>query len=174
MRLSRDNRGVTLIELLIAMMIAAIVLSMILLFIKGVSKSFQKTSDEVNLQMEAQTTMNLISNILMEAQDIEVSPVSAVPDPVTGEVRYTLSCGSNEYYTIIFNTTEGKLYLIKTSSPEEGRTATYSLQDHFLADHIENLLITRNANKTATIELYLALGRDKYNVKKTILMRNAE
>jgi hypothetical protein len=156
------------------MTIAAIVLGMIILFINGVSKSLRKTSDEVNLQLEAQTTMNLISNILMEAQDMDVYPASAVPDPVNGEVRYTLGCGNNEFYTIIFNSTENKLYLVETGSFEEGQTAACSKQEHFMADYVENLLITKNANKTATIDLYLALGKDRYNVKKTIMMRNAE
>ncbi len=174
MHLSKDNRGATLIELVIAMMIAAIVLGMIMFFINGVAKSFQRTSDEVNLQIEAQTTINHISNIVMKAKDMEVYPATGVPDPVTGVIRYTFSCNNNEFYTLIFDSNEDKLYQVQTGGFAEGQTVAYSLQDHFLAEYIDRLMITKNANNSATIELFLVLGNDSYNVKKTMKMRNAE
>jgi prepilin-type N-terminal cleavage/methylation domain-containing protein len=63
--ISRDNKGASLLELIIAMMIAAIILSMIFLFINSASKGFRKTNDNVNLQIEAQTIINQLSNLVM-------------------------------------------------------------------------------------------------------------
>lgn len=167
MRLSRNNKGTSLIELVIAMAIAAIVLSMIMLFISGAAKSFRRSSDEVNLQMEAQTTINQISKIAMEARDLDIYSA-------TGDKRFTFECNHNEFYTFIFVPTEMMVYQVQTTDFIQAQSATYSMQQHFLAEYVKSLDITENTeNKSATIKLELSLGSEEYTLSKTIRMRNA-
>ncbi len=168
MRLTGNNKGTSLIELIIAMAVAAIVLSMIMFFISGAAKSFRRTSDEVNLQMEAQTILNQMNNIAMEAKGMEEYVTSE-------ESRYTFQCNGDEYYTFIFAGAENKLYQVQTTGFTEAQTAVYNMQENFLADYITRLIITENSgNKSITIDLRLALGNDNYEIKKTIKMRNAK
>lgn len=174
MRLSRNNKGTSLVELVIAMAIAAIVLGIIMMFINGVSKSFRRTNDEVNLQMEAQTTINQISNIAMEAKDMEKYPATGEADPVTGELRYTFEGNNNEFITFVFASHESKLYQVQTTDFLTAQTAAYNMQNNFLAEYVTELKIDENtAKQSVTINLKLALGNDNYQIKKTVKMRNA-
>ncbi len=168
MRVSRDNRGTSLVELVIAMAIAAVVISMIMFFINVAAKSFRKTSEEVNLQMEAQTTVNQISNLAMEAKAMEVLAAA-------GESRYIFHYNNNEFCTIIFTDGEKKLYQVSTTDLEQAKTATYNMQQNFLAEYVQSLEISVNStNQSVTIDLKLALGKDEYQIKKTVKMRNAK
>ncbi len=175
MRLTGNNKGTTLVELIIAMAVAAIVLSMIMYFVFGASKSFQRTSDEVNLQLEAQTTINQINNIILEAKSMEVYPSDGVIDPSSGEIRYTFACNHNEFYTFIFAEADGILYQVQTSGFTEARTASYNKQEHLLAEYVSKLTITKvDRNQSARIDLKLALGTEEYQVSKLVKMRNAK
>lgn len=175
MRLTGNNKGATLIELIIAMAIAAIVLSMIMYFIFGAAKSFQRTGDEVNLQLEAQTAVNQINNIILEAGEMEVYPSDGFIDPLTGEIRYTFHCNNNEFYSFIYVEADRSLYQVQTTGFAEARTAGYNKQEHLLAEYVKKINITKvDRNKSAEIELILALGSEEYQVNKLVKMRNAK
>lgn len=175
MRLTGNNKGATLVELIIAMAVAAIVLSMIMYFIFGAAKSYQRTSDEVNLQLEAQTAINQISNIILEAREMEVYPYDGLINPLTGELRYTFHCNNNEFFTFIFVEADRILYQVQTTGFAEARNATYNKQEHLLAEYVKQLTITRiDRNMSAEIELELALGSEEYQVSKLVKMRNAK
>lgn len=174
MRLTGNNKGATLVELIIAMAVAAIVLSMIMYFIFGATKSFQRTSEEVNLQLEAQTAINQINNIIMEAEEMEIYPPDGLIDPVTGDIRYTFHCNNNEFYTFIYVEADMLLYQAQTTGFVESRTVTYNKQEHLLAEYVERFEITKiDRNKSAKIEMILGLGSEKYQVSKLVKMRNA-
>lgn len=65
--LKHDNRGLTLVELLVAFAISAIVLSGIAYMIITSLKLSQSNNANVEVQSEVQTTMNLILDNIMEA-----------------------------------------------------------------------------------------------------------
>lgn len=175
MRLTGNNKGATLVELIIAMAVAAIVLSMIMVFIFGAAKSFQRTSEEVNLQLEAQTAINQINNIILEAREMEVYPSDGLIDPLTGELRYTFQCNNNEFYSFIFVKADGVLYQVQTTGFAEARTAAYNKQEHLLAEYVKELTIDKvDRNKSAEIDLMLALGTEEYQISKLVKMRNAK
>lgn len=175
MRLTGNNKGATLVELIIAMAVAAIVLSMIMYFIFGAAKSFQRTSDEVNLQLEAQTAINQINNIILEAGDMEVYPSDGLINPITGDIRYTFHCNNNEFYSFIFVEADRMLYQVQTTGFVEARTVTYNRQENLLADYVKELSISKvDRNKSAKIDLLLALGPEEYRVSKLVKMRNAK
>lgn len=66
----KDNRGLTLVELLVAFAVSAIVLTALgYLLITGL-KLYGRNNAHVEVQSEAQTTMNLIIDNIMEAEGI--------------------------------------------------------------------------------------------------------
>ena len=166
MDISKDNRGTSLIELIIGVLIAAIVLSMILLFLNSASKGFRRTNDDVNLQMEAQTIINQISNLAMEATDME--PYLDIPD----EKRFIFMYKLDEYYTIIHH--GGFLYQVSTTDIEQAKVEGYSKELHLLAEYVESLDIEHTSDsKTIDIILRLSLGKDSVELKKKVKLRNA-
>lgn len=163
---SRNNEGTSLIELVIALGIAAIVLSMIMLFLNGATRSFRHTSNEVNLQMESQTIMNQLSNLAMEAMDLEAYMDSP------GELRYTFQYGIYDCYTIILDTDKGRLYQVPTTDFEQAKLVSYTTEEHFLAEYVEDLQITETPNgKSVIIDLTLSLG-DRFSMTKKVNFRN--
>ena len=67
-----DNRGLSLVELIIAIAMSTIVLGAVLSFLYGAEKSYRTAEYTVNLQMEAQLLMEQMSNWVMESNHIEV------------------------------------------------------------------------------------------------------
>ena len=164
MNISKDNKGVSLIELIIALAISSIIIFMIMLFLNSATKSFRRTSDDVNIQMEAQIILSQISNLAMEAVDME-----AFSD-IAGEKRFIFKYKEDEYYTIIFSDTY--LYQVATDDSAEAKLPSiYSKERHLLAEYVENLDITPN-EKSVTIDLSLALGTDRERLSKRIKFRN--
>ncbi|MBH1939789.1 prepilin-type N-terminal cleavage/methylation domain-containing protein [Mobilitalea sibirica] len=166
MHLCKNNKGTSLIELIIAMAIAAIVLSLIMFFIKGSTQTFRRTSDEVNLQLEAQTTINQLSNIAMEAKSF--TPISLT------EERFIFRYNDNEYYSIIFNNGERRIYLVQTTTRSDAETIAPNMQEHFMAEYVESLTMVSSINgKMITINLQLSLGNEEHVISKKVKLRNA-
>ncbi|HKL79621.1 MAG TPA: prepilin-type N-terminal cleavage/methylation domain-containing protein [Mobilitalea sp.] len=166
LHISGNNKGTSLIELIIAMAIAAIVLSMIMFLINVSSNNFRRTSNEVNLQMESQTAINQISNLAMEA--IEVTR------EVNGNIeRYIFENSDADYYTIVFDATEMELYQIGPTGFEEAKVAAYNKEVNLLAEYVDNFEINI-AVKSVNIILTSALGEDTFTVSKKVKLRNAK
>ena len=65
-RLRDDQRGLTLVELLIALAIAAVVSSVVFGFMTIGAKTFASTSSEVNLQHESQLAFNQMQDLIID------------------------------------------------------------------------------------------------------------
>lgn len=150
-------------ELIISLLIAAIVLSMILMFLNSASKGFRRTNDDVNLQMEAQTIINHLSNLAMEAVDMTTL---VLPN----EERFIFEYSMDKYYTIIVY--EGCLYQIFTADIDQAKTASYTKELDLLAEYVDSLAIDKEANRI-TIDLSLSLGKDSARLSKKVKLRNA-
>lgn len=163
MNISKDNKGASLIELIIALAISSIIILMILFLINNASKSFRKTNNDVNLQIEAQTILNQLSNLAMEATDME-----AYLD-ISYEKRFIFKYKDDEYYTIIHKDTY--LYQVATDDPEQAKLPSlYNKEQHLLAEYVQDLNITPN-EKSVTIYLKLSLGDDTERISKRISKR---
>lgn len=169
-----NNKGMSLLELVIAMAISAIVIMMIVSFISAAFRVFRKTNDEVNLQMEAQTTINQLSDILMEAKKVEESIT------VEGYRVYHINLVDSDY-AIFFNNSDNvhELYLVEydPSSLPSGVTydkLSYSKQQNLLAEYVDEFTITPDnaQGSIQSIILKLTLGNETYTLTKQIKLRN--
>lgn len=68
MKLQQDNKGFSLVELLIAVAILAIVSGGTLLFMRQSSLTYNKTSTDVDVQTEAQLTANAITDRVIDCE----------------------------------------------------------------------------------------------------------
>lgn len=68
----QDNRGMTLIELIIAITIAVIIIGAATLFIRNALRSYDMASNTIDLQMESQVMMEQIGTWIMEGNRVEV------------------------------------------------------------------------------------------------------
>ncbi|MHB8131024.1 MAG: prepilin-type N-terminal cleavage/methylation domain-containing protein [Mobilitalea sp.] len=185
MCIRKNNEGMTLIELIISMAITAIVLSMIVMMISVASRSFTRTNENVNLQMEAQVAVNQISKLVMETYRIDDTSTTNITPPL--DVKYRLFNSADlaviPKYAIVFIHDKKRLYLIESTltSPvvnadDINPIATVEAEyTYLMAEYVESLAITISTNsKTATIELKLALGDTEYSVSKRVKLRNVK
>ncbi|MCI8407811.1 MAG: prepilin-type N-terminal cleavage/methylation domain-containing protein [Lachnospiraceae bacterium] len=65
-----QNAGFTLVELLIAMMITLIIITAVGQFMSATSRTYQIMNNQVDLQMEAQCTINMIADMVLEGNNV--------------------------------------------------------------------------------------------------------
>lgn len=105
-----NNKGVSLIELLIAIAVGAIVLSALTLLVTQATKGYRVQVETAQIQNEANITLNQIESAVMEAKEITVENEKAPngTEIAGGNTRY-LVLSDNMVY--IYDSTKETLYL---------------------------------------------------------------
>ena len=75
-----NNKGLTLVELIIAISMATMVIAATTVFLYNAEKSYRISQYSVDLQMEAQILMEQMSNWVLESNHIEVKNISGESD----------------------------------------------------------------------------------------------
>lgn len=71
--MGRDNRGLSMVELIIAITISAIILGTVTVFLQTALKSYNVASAAVDLQMESHVLVEQLSAWIMEGNMVEVT-----------------------------------------------------------------------------------------------------
>lgn len=132
--MKKDNRGLTLIELIITVAIAMIFSGVILTFVAGTAKSYRRTSGGAQSQMEMQDALDQLENLAMNtnlsmfyAKGEKTTTTVNANDKIENDSDIasplnqtkTLFMGSKEetgesvYSVVIWNTDNGKLTFFK-------------------------------------------------------------
>ncbi len=83
-----NNKGLTLVELMIAMAIATIVIGSITYFMATSTKSYRKANDEITLQIEAQTILNQLNELIIEAYNVKMDNTTNTLTIFRGDMTY--------------------------------------------------------------------------------------
>ena len=132
--MKKDNRGLTLIELIITVAIAMIFSGVILTFVAGAAKSYRRTSGGAQSQMEMQDALDQLENLAMNtnlsmfyAKGEKTTTTVNANDKIENDSDIasplnqtkTLFMGSKEesgesvYSVVTWNTDNGKLTFFK-------------------------------------------------------------
>lgn len=71
-----NNKGFTLIEVLVALAVSSVVITIVIAFISQGSRFYKTQSNTINLQNELQETSNVITDALQEATYLSITPDS--------------------------------------------------------------------------------------------------
>ena len=126
---NKDNRGLTLIELSVSLLVSSFVVLAASFFLSMGVRTYNATSREVSLQMESQIALNLIENLIIEADTCEYDEAFAytASDTCTlfriyrRENASTTGLIKASIYLVILDSNNSKL-LLKTWSKETGST----------------------------------------------------
>lgn len=77
-RNNKNNKGITLVELLIAIAIGSIVISAVIILLKQGINSYSKQTITAQLQNDADITLNQMTDAIMEAKYIDIYNVMSV------------------------------------------------------------------------------------------------
>lgn len=171
MRLLKKNEGFTILELIITLGLASIVITMLILIISTAAKSYRNSNKKTSLQKEALITMNQLSSILMEAEEVSEGSATA-PD-----VNYLIKGSADSVcYSLYFQADKKRLFLISAATTEEADRINPTLDEdlwqlYLLADHVESISLEKSGNTVDLIIMY-AMGDASYTGQKKITMRN--
>lgn len=183
-----DNRGFTLVELIVGMLIATIVMLAAASLTAAGSNLFGSGSGEVNLSVESETALSFVSDILKEAKDYVYYP-SVVTDSGRYKVLTVLVSDKGDNYCdmIIFNESENLLCFEKDKITQDVVLKDISLKDiknkcdnsgrnNYLAMYVKNFVVTpdnySDAKDSIELQLYFKNGKSEYESSILVTSRN--
>lgn len=164
----RDNRGFSLVELLVAITIAAIISGSIAYLLRTSLHLYGNETTDVVLQQELQVTLNQIMDYAMESQEVLVSGSSSSTDYITlGTIipKAGAEKAKLDAQIIWWDNADKKLYLKKEIIPEieketengtlpatvEGIiSAIPSADNYLLAEYVSDFNVSVNGIVTGT------------------------
>lgn len=82
-----NNKGFTLIEVLVALAVSSVVITIVIAFISQVSRFYKTQSNTINLQNELQETSNVITDALQEATYLKITSNNNALSVYTGSYK---------------------------------------------------------------------------------------
>lgn len=160
--MKKDQRGFTLVELIVAILIMSMVMLAAAGFVVSAANSYRVSNIEIELQMEAQIAVNQFSDILIEAKDYTVvRKADGTMD------KLTVTTGEGKTYTFQMN--EEKRWLVFSEGSGE---------EALLAKYCESVKITPDAKPAAgekqivTVEIDFLYSGKSYKTTSCISLRN--
>ncbi|MDT9337138.1 prepilin-type N-terminal cleavage/methylation domain-containing protein [Clostridium perfringens] len=123
--LKLKRRGLSLIELVVALSLIAIILMIVAPFFISNYVTLDKTSNQIDFQREAKAIMNYFTDSAMEASNIE--SLTNVKNEVLSNNNYTESLKKNS-----LKSKEGYLKLTFNNSENKNEHTTFILKDRSL------------------------------------------
>lgn len=141
----KDNRGLTLIELVVTVAIAMVFSGVILTFVAGASKSYRRTSAGVQSQIEMQDALDQIENLTISTNlsmyytkginkntnitaDQKIANDSDMDRPLAQSKTLFFGSqsedGTKSYYSIIWNAEKKTLYYFSQILKQNSGTGT--------------------------------------------------
>lgn len=193
--LRHDERGFTLVELLIAMGMFSLVMVAILVFMTSGSKSYGYSSGELNMQMESQMLINQVRDMVYDSNYAEYQPskkalilykLSIPPretEAVTEKVITPVKLSNILKKRVIYwNDTGEKLYYqeVQPGDPTDPSTndvaPTYPMdEEHLLCSYVKTFdasVIEKTGDIQFQVNLKNALN-NHYDLDEKISMRSA-
>ena len=157
-----DNRGITLVELLVSIAICVIVIGSIVYFMSYSSRNYKNASEDVSLQTEAQTILNQLNSLIMEANNVKY-------DSNILTIQH-----EDATYSIIFDTTTHELLFDKVlTGVTPVPTPSYKLFGKYVEDFQVDDTHIDNKNNKIGISIALRIGTNTYSIDNNyITLRN--
>ncbi len=179
-----NNRGLTLVELILVMAISAIVIGAITIFMSAGSRSYKAAENEILLQTEAQTIMNQIRECVLEGNNIEYDAALGTLFIYHSDDNPATTADPMEI--IWFNDEDKRLYLYNLTIGDKGAvvadiTAGAASEDNLLGEYVESfsadpVMFTSGrpgtSGNTLTVTVRLEYNDREFSVSEDIKLRN--
>lgn len=161
-----DNKGFSLIELIIAISISVVVLGILASFLWQSTNYYRRSSEEISLQMEAQTILNQLKDLIVEADCL-------VFDDTVEPTMLRIQHGEELLYEIILNNTGKTLDFAKAIKEADGSISRTMPQ--LFGQYVEHFHVSDTSGDDSFIKVSFTLQGEysKYEVKESIInLRN--
>ena len=177
MKRKHNNRGFSLVEILIAFAILAVVSTMIMTFVSTSSGYYRRQSKSLRIQNELQEASNKITDALMEATEIRIDYSNNRICVYTGpDASYNNPDAKVKPKLIVWEKNTGKLYVYDNNNPDSGDEA-YCLTQNCQSLSISVLNLdesgdTFSAPLMIKVDITLAIDEAERSDSKTTTIRN--
>lgn len=189
--LKLKKRGLSLIELVVALSLIAIILMIVGPFFISNYVTLDKTSNQIDFQREAKAIMNYFTDSAMEASNIE--SLTNVKKEVLSKNNYTDSLQKNSlkskdgYLKLTFNNSENKnehttfilkdksLYMKRDSEEFKIRDLVSSIELTSLTEGVAQREVINNFKNASAIKIEITFDTRKntpYKVSNILTFRN--
>lgn len=122
-KIKNNNRGISLVELLVALAIGSIAVSAVVVLLSQGVKGYTKQTIATQLQDDANITMNNISDAIMEAKCVDVSnPVSSMVGTPVYNLNFATNSDVGLEKVFIYNPANKVLYVGTAKVDDDGNT----------------------------------------------------
>lgn len=179
--MKKDNRGISLVELIVTMAIAVIVGGAILGFIMTSSNQYRNANAEVNLQYEAQLAMNQIGDLLMNATNgVTYTEVSADERNLYVYNRNTDDAGAVSRVVTKIGWKSADAQLLYSTynyvqNPDGSTSLTPIIEDQLMSDYITDFsadVSKLDSRSEVGVTLGLTIGSKAFDTDNTFTVRN--
>ncbi|MCH1963903.1 prepilin-type N-terminal cleavage/methylation domain-containing protein [Clostridium perfringens] len=189
--LKLKRRGLSLIELVVALSLIAIILMIVAPFFISNYVTLDKTSNQIDFQREAKAIMNYFTDSAMEASNIE--SLTNVKNEVLSNNNYTESLKKNSlkskdgYLKLTFNNSENKnehttfilkdksLYMKRDSEEFKIGDLVSSIELTSLTEGVSQREVINNFKNASAIKIEIIFDTRKntpYKVSNILTFRN--
>ena len=194
-RVQKDNRGITLIELIIAIAISTIIVGAATFLLSTAQKNYSSASATIDLQSEAQILMEQMGTWIMEGNRVKVNAagdkltVYQIPRKVTTnrpDGAEALKTDASKRVFWLSNKLNGKtmrktmLYMKKfdgITKPDSDTTDVAdadAILDNCIGEYVTSFSAVEDKSKAkVTITLEFRQGTQKYSITNEFKLRNA-
>lgn len=183
--LRKDQRGITFVELLIAIAISAIIFGAATYFLGSAHKGYNYASASIDLQSESQVLMEQIGMWVMEGNRIEVSPggdkiqIYQIPRKVTTALPDGVPAYDTKATKRVIWISGGTLYTKQIGNIDDADSDTTDvsssdeMQEHCIGEYVSSFSATVSAGGAkVTIVLELKEGTQTYKIEDDFKVRN--
>ena len=179
MRMKLNNKGYSLVELMLTLFIFGLVMVGVGMIMRTTSASYKSGNAEVTMQTEAQILANQVEELLVDAASFSQITGDALPDSI--DVCYKIetynSTGitdDNWTYYLLFNSAEKRMYMQVNSLTND--PAQWSLMGEYVSDfrilgYTTNTTLL-NCDNMVQVEIDMDKSGYKYSAVKEVYFRN--
>ena len=181
--MKQDNRGMTLVELIIAMTISVIILGAATLFIGSAQRNLNTATSVIDLQMESQVLMEQLATWIMEGNGVKVDGdvlvIYSIPRKTNTALPPGVTMPTDSEKRIIWRK-DDKLYTMVVdgiADPDADVTVVTdadATQDHCISEYMKDFTpVIDPVNKTKVkITVQMETGVKEYELENEITLRN--
>ncbi|MDY6104818.1 MAG: prepilin-type N-terminal cleavage/methylation domain-containing protein [Acetatifactor sp.] len=184
--MKHNNKGFSLVELIIAITISLIVLGAATMMLGSAQKSYRVAEETINLQKESQILMERLASFIMECNKVDsamgdtVLILKTVPrnqgKTVGTDVPAVVSIPNPK--TVVIWQKDNKLYLKEDSSASFTVNASFldswATEENCISEYMDSFTYYYDSTKKQQVKITLLMkdGSQSYTLTDDIMIRN--
>lgn len=184
MMIREDNRGVTLIELMLSMALMVIITGCLMMLMNSASKSYRTGNIQVNLQEDSQDAANYLTDAILASNGVDIISGSGMSGVILHRYDKEAMTDVVKSPYKVFVKKDRSIYFYSVDEPAEATMVSKILdgsqapsEDYLLCKNVEEFQVshgdlTKDPQISFSIKLKAGNPETKYNVNNKVGMRS--